>query len=130
LTNDQVQSAISEGQLKFAENPQMKLDEGPLQVNMNMVELEWKKVLVQPSQAKLTKDKEVIIGEERQPRMIKPKNPKIGQWKKNEGSKQRFRPKATFNILMAKYRYGKADIRGHENRTIQFLKMDYSVSLY
>jgi hypothetical protein len=45
-TNDQVQSAINEGRLKFAENPQMKLDEDLLQVNMNTVELEGKKVLV------------------------------------------------------------------------------------
>jgi hypothetical protein len=65
----------------------MKLDEDPLQVNMNMVKLEGKKVLVQPSQAESTKGKEVFIGEERQPRMIMPKNPKIGQWKKNERSK-------------------------------------------
>jgi hypothetical protein len=65
----------------------MKLDEDPLQVNMNTVKLEGKKVLVQPSQAESTKGKEVFIGEERQPRMIMPKNPKIGQWKKNERSK-------------------------------------------
>jgi hypothetical protein len=64
--------------LEFAENPQMKLDEDPPQVNMNMVELDGKKVLVQPSQAESTKGKEVIIGEERQPRMIRPKNPEIG----------------------------------------------------
>jgi hypothetical protein len=41
---DQVQSTINEGRLEFAENPQMNLDEDPLQVNMNMVELEGKKV--------------------------------------------------------------------------------------
>jgi hypothetical protein len=76
-TNDQVQSAINEGRLKFAENPQMKLDEDPLQVNMNMVELEGKKVLVWPSQTESTEGKKVIIGEERQPRMIRPKIPKM-----------------------------------------------------
>jgi hypothetical protein len=54
---------------------------------MYMVELNGKKVLVRPSQAESTKGKEVIIGEERQPRMIRPKNPKIGRWKKNERSK-------------------------------------------
>jgi hypothetical protein len=47
---------------------------------MNMVELNGKKVLVQPSQAELTKGKEVIIGEERPPRIIKSKSPKDGQW--------------------------------------------------
>jgi hypothetical protein len=41
----------------------MKLNEDPLQVNMNTVELVGKKV---------------IIGEDRQPRMIRPKNLKIG----------------------------------------------------
>jgi hypothetical protein len=52
LTNDcnvfrqQVQSAINEGRLKFVENPQMKLDKDPFLANMNMVELDGKKVLV------------------------------------------------------------------------------------
>jgi hypothetical protein len=86
-TNDQVQSGVNEGQLEFAENPQMKLNEDPLQVNMNMVELEGKKVLVRPSQAESTKGKKVIIGDERQPRMIRPKNKKIGRQKKNKRSK-------------------------------------------
>jgi hypothetical protein len=51
----------------------MKLDKDPFLTNMNMVELDGKKVLVRPSQAKSTKSKEVIIGEERPPRMIKTK---------------------------------------------------------
>jgi hypothetical protein len=38
----QVQSAIKEGRLKFAESPQMKLDNNPFPVNMNMVELDGK----------------------------------------------------------------------------------------
>jgi hypothetical protein len=57
----------------------MKLDKGPFPVNMNMVELNGKKVLVQPSQAKLTKGKDVVIGEERSPKMIKPKSLKGGK---------------------------------------------------
>jgi hypothetical protein len=65
----------------------MKLDKDPVPTNMNMDELDGKNVLVHPSQAESTKGKEVVIGEERQPRMIRPKNPKIGQWKKNERSK-------------------------------------------
>jgi hypothetical protein len=48
-------------------------------MNMNMVKLEGKKVLVQPSQAEITKGKEAIIREEWPPRMIKPKSPKDGQ---------------------------------------------------
>jgi hypothetical protein len=68
----------------------------------------------------LTKGKEVVIGEERQLRMTRPKNLEIGRWKKNERRKSRSPPKVTFNILMAKYRDGKADIRGCENWTIWF----------
>jgi hypothetical protein len=73
--------------LKLAESPQIKLDKDPFLTNMNMVELDGKKVLVQPSKAESTKGKEVVIGEERSPRMIKPKSLKDGQWQKNEGGK-------------------------------------------
>jgi hypothetical protein len=66
--------------LKFIESSQMKLDKDLFPANMNMVELEGKKVLVQPSQAELTKGKDVIVREERPPRMIKPKSLKGGQW--------------------------------------------------
>jgi hypothetical protein len=57
----------------------MKLDKDSFPRNMNMVELNGKKVLVWPSQADSTKGKEVIIGEERPPRMIKKKSLKDGQ---------------------------------------------------
>jgi hypothetical protein len=93
----------------------MKLDKDPFSANMNMIELDGKRVLVQPSQAESTKGKEVVIGEERQPRMIRPKNLEIGRWKKNKRSKPRSHPKVTFDTLMAKYRDGKASIRGHKN---------------
>jgi hypothetical protein len=109
-----------EGQLKFAENPQMKLDEDLFQANMNTVELEGNKVLVRPSQTESTKGKEVIIGEERRPRMIRPKNKKNGRWKKNERSKPWSHPKTTFDSFLAKYRDGKVSIRGHKNQTIRF----------
>jgi hypothetical protein len=56
----------------------MKLDKDLFPTNMNMAELEGKNVLVWPSQAEMTKGKQVIIGEERSPRMIKPKSPKDG----------------------------------------------------
>jgi hypothetical protein len=56
----------------------MKLDKDPFPANMNMVEFKGK-VIVQPSHAETTKGKEVIIGEERPPRMIKPKSLKDGQ---------------------------------------------------
>jgi hypothetical protein len=65
----------------------MKLDKDPFPANMNVVELDGKKVLVLPSQAESTKGNEVVIGEERPPRMVKPKSLKDVQWQKNEGSK-------------------------------------------
>jgi hypothetical protein len=58
----------------------MKLDKDPFPANMHMVELDGKKVLVCPSQAESTKVKEVVIGEERVPWMIKLKSLKYGQW--------------------------------------------------
>jgi hypothetical protein len=96
---------------------------------MNMVELDGKKVLVWPSHVESTKGKKVVIGEERPPRMIKPKTLKDGQWQKNEGGKPQRCPKVTFDILMAKYKEGRVDIRGHENWTIQNTKPDSPVTL-
>jgi hypothetical protein len=96
----------------------MKLDKDLFPDNMNTVKLDGKKVLVQSSQAESTKDKEVVIGKERQLRMIRPKNLEVGRWMKNERSKPQSHPKVTFDILMAKYRDGKASIRGCENQTI------------
>jgi hypothetical protein len=107
----------------------MRLDKDPFLMNMNMVELNGKKVLVQPSQAESTKGKEVIIGEERPSRMIKPKSLNDGQWQKNEGSKPQRSPKATFDILVAKYKEGRAIIRGRENWTIWNTEPDSLVPL-
>jgi hypothetical protein len=56
----------------------MKLDKDLFLTNMNTVELEGKKVMVWPSQAESTKAKDVVIGEERQSRMIKQKNSEPG----------------------------------------------------
>jgi hypothetical protein len=107
----------------------MKLDKDPFVRNMKIVELEEKKVLVQPSQAESTKDKDVIIGKERPPRMIKPRSPKGAHWQKTRGGKPQRRSNATFDILMAKYKEGRADIKGHENRTIRNTKPDSPDSL-
>jgi hypothetical protein len=120
---------INEGRLKVVEIFQMKLDKDLFSVNMNMVEIDGKKVMVWPSQAKLTKGKEVVIVEERPSRMIKQKSPNDGQWKKNKGSKPQRCPKAIFDILMAKYKEGRADITGHKNWTSRNTKLDSSVSL-
>jgi hypothetical protein len=107
----------------------MKHDKDPFSANMNMVELNGKKVLVQPFQSELTKGMNVVIGEERPPRMIKPKSLKGGQWQKNEGGKPQQHPMATFDILTAKYKDGRAGIRGYKNRTIQNTKPDTPIFL-
>jgi hypothetical protein len=105
----------------------MKLN--PFSVNMNMVKLNGKKVLVWSSQAESTKGTEVIIGEERPSRMTELKSSKDGQWQKNERSKPQQLPKATFDIILAEYKEGRADIRECENRAIQNAKSDSLVSL-
>jgi hypothetical protein len=107
----------------------MKLDKDRFLTNMNMVDLDGKKVLVSPSQVELSKGKEVIIGEEWPLRMIKPKSPHDGRWQKHERSKSQQRLKATFNILMAKYKEGRAGISKHENWTIRNAKPKSSGSL-
>jgi hypothetical protein len=56
-----VPSAISEGRLKFAESPQMKLDKDQFPANMNTVELDEKKVMFQPSQAESIKSDSPIF---------------------------------------------------------------------
>jgi hypothetical protein len=96
----------------------MKLDKDSFPTNMNMVEIEGKKVMVQLSQAELMKGKEVIIGEGRKSRMVKPKSLEVGRWKRNERSKSQSRPKATFDILMAKYRECRAGIKECEKWTV------------
>jgi hypothetical protein len=105
----------------------MKLDKDPFLTNMNMVELDGKKVLVRSSQAESTKGKDVIVGTERPPRMIKPKSLKGGQWQKNEGGKAQQHPKATFDISWLSTRKagsasGVTKIRPSEipNWTVQF----------
>jgi hypothetical protein len=61
--------------------------------------------------------------------MIKPKSLKGGQWQKNEGSKPQQRPKATIDILMAKYKESMDGVRGRENQTIQNTKPDSLISV-
>jgi hypothetical protein len=64
----------------------MKLDKDPFSVNMNVVELDGKKVLVRPSQAKSTKGKDVIIEEEWPLRMIKPKVRRMANGRRMRGA--------------------------------------------
>jgi hypothetical protein len=96
----------------------MKLDKDLFQANMNMIKLSGKKVLVRPSQVESTKGKDVVIGKTQPQRMIKPKSKNYDQWQKNKRSKPQQWPKATFNILLTKYKEGRAGIRERENQTI------------
>jgi hypothetical protein len=57
----------------------MKLDKDPLPSNMKMVKLKGKMVMFRPSQAEMTKGKELVIIEERQLRMILSKRLKNDQ---------------------------------------------------
>jgi hypothetical protein len=39
----------------------------------------------------------------------------MAKWQKNKRNKPQQNPKAIFDILLAKYKKGRADIREHEN---------------
>jgi hypothetical protein len=52
----------------------MKLNKDLFLANMNMVELKGKTVMIWPSQAKSTKGKDVVIGDDMQSMMIKPRS--------------------------------------------------------
>jgi hypothetical protein len=87
---------------------------------MNMVNLEGKKVMVQPSQAESTKRKVVVIGEERQPRMIKVKSLKDGQWKKNE--------RKSHNSAQIHFRHPHGKVQERQGRCHEAQKSDHPIS--
>jgi hypothetical protein len=120
----QVQSAINEGLLKWEEN-RMKVDHSPFPHNaeVNMVELEGKKVLVRPNQAETTKGKNVVIGEERPPKKLE-----IGSSSRNMQRRVPRRPKANFDLLLSKYSEGRAGLRRGENRNFRKPKPELPVS--
>jgi hypothetical protein len=97
----QVQSAINDGRLTFGDRNKMKLDGDPFL--MNVVELEWKKILVQTDQAESTKGKGVVISDELRHRMIKPRSPEVDAWKENVRGNPIQRVKPTSNMLIEKY---------------------------
>ncbi len=82
----------------------MKLDHDSFPVNT--INFNDKKVLILPEQAESTKGKGVVIGEPR-PKMMVPKNPKVGVWKENRSealsSKAPKKTKVTFDMLLDKY---------------------------
>jgi hypothetical protein len=57
----------------------MRLDTYPFPVNVNMINFEEQRVLVQTSQVDTTKGKRVIVLDKPRMRMITPKNPNSGK---------------------------------------------------
>jgi len=70
-----IQSAINEERLVIGA---MQIDQNPFPMHMHMLELTNPKVLIRPDQAKTTKGKNVIIGEERPKRkVLQKKTPRV-----------------------------------------------------
>jgi hypothetical protein len=88
MTNDcnyfhrQIQLALNDSRLTFGGNRQMKLDANPFLVDL--INFEEKKILVRPSQANITKGKNVIVSDKPRAKMIKPSQLEIGMWKANK----------------------------------------------
>jgi hypothetical protein len=76
----QIQSALNDGRLTFGETPQMELDVDPFP--MDMINFEEKRILVRTDQAKTTEGKNVLVSDDLRTQMIRPRNPKVGVWKK------------------------------------------------
>jgi hypothetical protein len=64
----------------------MRLDTNPFPANVNMIDFEGNMVLVHPSQAGTTKGKNVVLSDEPRAKMLKPRNPELGEWKVNQQS--------------------------------------------
>jgi hypothetical protein len=76
-----------------------------------VINLEGKKILVQPSQAKTTNVKNVIIGESRE--KVRPTTKK---------------PKPTFDEASAKYKKDNAHTKSRQNQIVQKVKLELLVS--
>jgi hypothetical protein len=84
----------------------MKLDD-PFPINV--IDFENKKVLIRSGQTGSARGKNIIVDDSAPPRMIKPKNPVVGDWKVNGKKRQALRPKPTVSMLLEKYTSRKAD---------------------
>jgi hypothetical protein len=103
----QVQSAISDGRLTFIESSKMKLDIDPFPINV--IDFTNKKMLIRSDQTESAIGKNVLIDDNAPPRMIKPKNLVVEEWKVNRAKIQAPRPKPTASMLLKKYTSRKAD---------------------
>jgi hypothetical protein len=94
-----LQSAIDESRLKFRDHLDIQGHTSHSQIlPKGAINLEGKKILVRPSQAKTTKGKNVLISESRE--NMKPTIKK---------------QKSTFDELSAKYKKGNAHIKNRPN---------------
>jgi hypothetical protein len=108
----QLQLAIDEGWFKFRDHLDTGGHTSPSQIlPKGVINLEGKKNLLRSLQAKITKGKNVIIGE--------------------SGEKVRLatkKPKPTFDNPLAKYKKGNAHIKSRQNQTVQKVKPELPVS--
>jgi hypothetical protein len=79
----------------------MKLDTDPFPINV--IDFENKKVLIRSDQTGSARGKNIVVDDSAPPRMIKPKNPVVGEWKVNGTKRQAPRPKPTVSMLLEKY---------------------------
>jgi len=84
----------------------MKIYTDPFPVNV--INFENKHVLIRSDQDESAKGKNVVVDDSAVPRMVKPKNPKVGVWKVNEGKKLVTKSRPTVKHLLGKYTSRKA----------------------
>jgi hypothetical protein len=78
----------------------MKLDTDPFPVNVNMINFEEKRVMVQMSRAKSTRGKNVIVSDVPWDKIIKPRSPEPRVWKTNQRCWTRPRVQVTSDLLI------------------------------
>jgi hypothetical protein len=107
-----LQLAIDEGWFKFRDHLDTGGHTSPSQIlPKGVINLEGKKNLLRSLQAKITKGKNVIIGESREKVRLATK-----------------KPKPTFDNPLAKYKKGNAHIKSRQNQIVQKVKSELPVS--
>jgi hypothetical protein len=110
--HQQLHPAIDEGRLKFIDQLDTGGHTSPSQIlPKGVINLEGKKILVRPSQAKTTKGKNVIIGESRA--KVRPTTKK---------------PKSTFDEPSAKYKKDNAHTKSRQNWIVRKVKPELLIS--
>jgi hypothetical protein len=97
----QIQSALNHGRLTLGDTQEMKLDVNPFPVDL--IDFGEKKVLVHSDKAKTMIGKNVVVSDDLRVRMMKPRQPEVGVWKRNIWRKNRPEWRPTSSFLMEKY---------------------------